>query len=385
MTVDSTANSQNPRMTIAGATSRVPETRTPQMSTLFDPVQIGELKLSNRIVMAPLTRMRAFTGRSPGALNAHHYALRASAGLVITEATSVTPQGVGYPNTPGIWTEKQIDGWKEVTSAVHDAGGVIVSQLWHVGRVSDPVYHDGQLPVAPSAIAPEGHVTRVRPQRQYTVPRALETEEIPGIVEDFRAGAANARRAGFDGVELHAANGYLFDQFLHDGSNQRTDRYGGSIENRARFLLETVDALLTVWPAGRIGVHLNLMSSSYSMRDSNPRALFTYVAEQLNLRNIAFIFAREALDRGDERIGRDVRRIFKGAYILNEGLTKESAERAIERGEADAAAFGRPFIANPDLVERFRRDAPLNAVNPETIYTDDETGYNDYPLLAEAV
>ncbi|KAA1005380.1 alkene reductase [Paraburkholderia panacisoli] len=354
------------------------------MSTLFDPVQIGALNLSNRIIMAPLTRMRAFSERSPGPLNAQHYALRASAGLVITEATSVTPQGVGYPNTPGIWTERQIVGWKEVTSAVHDAGGLIVSQLWHVGRVSDPLYHGGELPVAPSAIAPEGYVTLVRPKRQYSVPRALETDEIPGVVEDFRVGAANAKRAGFDGVELHAANGYLFDQFLHDGSNQRTDRYGGSIENRARFLLEAVDALLTVWPAERVGVHLNLMSSSYSMHDSNPRALFTYVAEQLDARHIAFIFARESLDRGDGRIGRDVRRIFKGAYILNEGLTKESAEQAIQRGEADAAAFGRPFIANPDLVGRFLRGAPLNKINVETIYTDDETGYNDYPLLDEA-
>ncbi|WP_454726991.1 MULTISPECIES: alkene reductase [Cupriavidus] len=355
------------------------------MSTLFEPVQIGALTLPNRIVMAPLTRMRAFDGRSPGPLNARHYALRASAGLVITEATSVTQQGVGYPNTPGIWTEQQVAGWQEVTAAVHAAGGLVISQLWHVGRVSDPIYHDGQPPVAPSAIAPAGHVTRVRPQRPYTVPRALETAEIPGIVEDFRAGAENAKRAGFDGVELHAANGYLFDQFLHDGSNQRTDRYGGSIENRARFLLEALDALLTVWPADRVGVHLNLMSSSYSMHDSDPRALFTYVAEQLNARHIAFIFARESLDRGADRIGRDVRRIFKGAYILNEGLTRESAEAAIARGEADAAAFGRPFIANPDLVERFRRGAALNAINPDTIYTDDDTGYNDYPLLDEAV
>jgi 2,4-dienoyl-CoA reductase-like NADH-dependent reductase (Old Yellow Enzyme family) len=355
------------------------------MSTLFDPVQIGDLKLSNRIVMAPLTRMRAFDQRSPGPLNAKHYVLRASAGLVITEATSVTPQGVGYPNTPGIWSEKQIEGWKEVTSGIHGAGGVVVMQLWHVGRVSDPVFHDGQPPVAPSAIAPEGNVNILRPQRPYTIPRALETEEIPAIVEDFRVGAENAKRAGFDGVDLHSANGYLFDQFLHDGSNKRTDRYGGSIENRARFLLEAVDALLTVWPAGRVGVHLNLMSSSYSMHDSDPRAVFTYVAEQLNARKIAFIFAREALARGDDRIGRDVRRIFKGAYILNEGLTRESAEQAIERGEADAAAFGRPYIANPDLVERFRAGAPLNAVVAETIYTDNETGYNDYPLLQEAV
>jgi 2,4-dienoyl-CoA reductase-like NADH-dependent reductase (Old Yellow Enzyme family) len=361
----------------------VNETRIYAMDTLFDPVQIGALKLRNRIVMAPLTRMRAFDERAPGPLNAHHYALRASAGLIITEATSVTPQGVGYPNTPGIWSDKQVEGWKKVTSAVHEAGGLIVSQLWHVGRVSDPVYHDGQLPVAPSAIAPDGHVTRIRPMRGYTVPRALETDEVPGIVEDFRRGAQSAKRAGFDGVELHAANGYLFDQFLHDGSNKRTDRYGGSIENRARFLLEAVDALLTVWPADRIGVHLNLMSSSYSMTDSNPRALFRYVAEQLNARHIAFIFARESLDGGDQRIGRDVRQIFKGAYILNEGLTKESAQQAIKRGEGDAAAFGRHFMANPDLVERFRLDAPLNALKAETIYTDDETGYNDYPLLGE--
>ncbi|BDC42763.1 alkene reductase [Paraburkholderia terrae] len=353
------------------------------MSTLFDPIQIGALKLPNRIIMAPLTRMRAFDERAPGPLNAQHYALRASAGLIITEATSVTQQGVGYPNTPGIWSEKQVEGWKKVTSAVHAEGGLIVSQLWHVGRVSDPVYHNGQAPVAPSAIAPEGHVTRIRPMRAYSVPRALETDEIPGIVEDFRRGAENAKRAGFDGVELHAANGYLFDQFLHDGSNKRTDRYGGSIENRARFLLEAVDALLTVWPANRVGVHLNLMSSSYSMHDSNPRALFRFVAEQLNARHIAFIFARESLDRGDQRIGRDVRRVFNGAYILNEGLTKESGEQAIQRGEGDAAAFGRPFVANPDLVERFRRGAALNAINLETIYTDDEAGYNDYPLLDE--
>ncbi|AUT75340.1 alkene reductase [Paraburkholderia hospita] len=353
------------------------------MSTLFDPIQIGALKLPNRIIMAPLTRMRAFDERAPGPLNAQHYALRASAGLIITEATSVTQQGVGYPNTPGIWSEKQVEGWEKVTSAVHSNGGLIVSQLWHVGRVSDPVYHHGQAPVAPSAIAPEGHVTRIRPMRAYSVPRALETDEIPGIVEDFRRGAENAKRAGFDGVELHAANGYLFDQFLHDGSNERTDRYGGSIENRARFLLEAVDALLTVWPANRVGVHLNLMSSSYSMHDSNPRALFRYVAEQLNARHIAFIFARESLDRGDQRIGRDVRRVFNGAYILNEGLTKESGEQAIQRGEGDAAAFGRPFVANPDLVERFRRGAALNAINPETIYADDEAGYNDYPLLGE--
>jgi 2,4-dienoyl-CoA reductase-like NADH-dependent reductase (Old Yellow Enzyme family) len=351
------------------------------MPTLFDPVKIGALNLPNRIVMAPLTRMRAFDGRSPGALNAEYYAQRASAGLILSEATSVSPQGVGYPNTPGLWSQKQVQGWSQVTAAVHAAGGRIVSQLWHVGRVSDPVFHDGKPPVAPSAVAPEGNVSVLRPQRPYAVPRALETEEIAGIVEDFRVGAANALRAGFDGVELHAANGYLFDQFLHDGSNKRTDRYGGPIENRARFLLEAVDALLAVWPADRIGVHLNLMSSAHSMHDSDPRVLFSYVAEKLDDRHLAFIFARESLDGGDARIGLLVRRLFKGALIVNEGLTKESAEQVIAKSEADAAAFGRPYIANPDLVERFRRGAPLNAVIADTIYSKDRSGYTDYPAL----
>lgn len=351
------------------------------MSKLFEPVQIGALKLKNRIIMAPLTRMRAFDERSPGPLHVAHYTSRASSGLIITEASSVSPQGVGYPNTPGIWTEKQSAGWKSVTSAVHKKGGLIVMQLWHVGRISDPVHLGGDLPVAPSAIAAEGHVNRLRPVRDYAIPRALETQEIPQIVEDFRQGAENAKRAGFDGIELHAANGYLFDQFLHDGSNARTDRYGGSIENRARFLMETLEAVLTVWPADRIGVHLNLMSSSYSMSDSNPRAIFTYVAEQLNKLNIAFIFARESPELGDERIGHDVRSIFKGSYILNEGLSKESAEQAISNNEGDAVAFGRLYMANPDLVERFKYNAPLNALDTQTIYTDDETGYNDYPLL----
>ena len=351
------------------------------MPTLFDPIQMGELALRNRIVMAPLTRMRAFNSRSAGAIQVKYYAQRATAGLIITEATSVSPQGVGYPNTPGLWSEAQVAGWRSVTAAVHDAGGLIVSQLWHVGRVSDPAFLDGKLPVAPSAIAPDGHVSILRPKRHFSIPRALKGDEIPGIVEDFRIAALHAKRAGFDGVELHAANGYLFDQFLHDGSNKRYDRYGGSIENRARFLLEALDALLTVWPAGRIGVHLNLMSNAYSMVDSDPRALFSYVAEQLNLRGIAFIFARETLNRGDNAIGNDVRRLFNGALIVNDGLTRESAERALEDGVADAAAFGRAFIANPDLVERFRLRASLNEVNEATVYGDSEVGYNDYPLL----
>jgi 2,4-dienoyl-CoA reductase-like NADH-dependent reductase (Old Yellow Enzyme family) len=354
------------------------------MPTLLDPIQIGALRLPNRIVMAPLTRMRAFDQRSPGPLNVEHYVQRASAGLILTEATSVSPQGVGYPNTPGLWSEKQVQGWSEVTAAVHAAGGLIVSQLWHVGRISDPVYLDGQKPVAPSAIAAGGNVSVLRPQKAFEVPRALETAELPGIIEDVRKGAANAKRAGFDGVELHAANGYLFDQFLHDGSNTRTDNYGGSIENRARFLLEAIDAILEVWPADRVGVHLNLMSSSHSMQDSDPRALFAYVAEQLDARKLAFIFGREALGRGDAAIGPMARQKFRGAYIINEGLTVETAEAAIERGDADAASFGRLYIANPDLVERFRVKAPLNAVVAETIYGADATGYNDYPALSLA-
>ena len=354
------------------------------MTTLFDPVKIGAIEAPNRLVMAPLTRMRAFEERAPGPLNLEHYVQRASAGLILTEATSVTPQGVGYPNTPGLWSELQVQRWTQIVAAVHKAGGRIVSQLWHVGRISDPVYLNGEKPVAPSAIAAGGNVSVLRPQKAFEVPRALETDEIPAIVADFRKAAENAKRAGFDGVEIHGANGYLFDQFLHDGSNTRTDRYGGPIQNRARFLLEAVDALLAVWPADRVGVHLNLMSSSHSMKDSNPAALFGYVAEQLNERKLGFIFGREALEGDTPRLTPLVRQKFKGAFIANEGLTQESAERIIAAGQADAASFGRLYMANPDLVERFRRKAPLNPLNSATIYTSDGTGYNDYPALEAA-
>lgn len=222
------------------------------MPDLFDPIHIGAIKAENRIVMAPLTRMRAFDQRIPSALSLDYYVQRASAGMILTEATAVTPQGVGYPNTPGIWSDEQIESWSRINAAVHAAGGKMVLQMWHVGRISDPVYLDGELPVAPSAIAAEGHVATIRPYKSYVVPRALETEEVAGIVADFRQAAENAKRAGFDGVEIHAANGYLFDQFLHDGSNQRIDQYGGTIANRARFLLDTVDAVLAVWPADRV-------------------------------------------------------------------------------------------------------------------------------------
>ncbi|WP_058910179.1 alkene reductase [Entomohabitans teleogrylli] len=353
------------------------------MPALFDPLSIGAISLANRIVMAPLTRMRAFDQRAPGPLTLEYYVQRASAGLIFTEATSVTAQGVGYPNTPGLWSPQQVAAWKEVVDAVHQAGGKIVSQLWHVGRVSDPIFLNGEQPVAPSAIAPEGHVTTVHPRRPYEVPRALETDEIPAIVEDFRRAAQHAQQAGFDGIEVHAANGYLFDQFLHDGSNIRSDRYGGSIENRARFLLETVDALLEVWPADRIGVHLNLMSNSYSMHDSDPLAMFSYVVKALDERGLAFIFAREALDFPN-RIGPQVRQYFRGAWIANEGLTPESARRVLESGEADAVAFGKLYIANPDLVARLRQNGPYNELNSDTIYSDGASGYTDYPALNKA-
>ena len=355
------------------------------MTSLYQPVKIGALELKNRIIMAPLTRMRAIDARTPNEMMLTHYVQRASAGLIVTEATSVTPQGVGYPQTPGIWSEEQIAGWRKITDAVHQAGGKIVVQLWHVGRVSDPIHLNGELPVAPSAIPPEGHVTLVRPQRPYVTPRALETSEIAGIVADFRRAAENAKRAGFDGIDLHAANGYLIDQFLHDGSNQRTDQYGGSIENRARFLLEIVDATLEVWPADRVGVHLNLMSNSYSMSDSNPSALFAYVAEQLSQRHLAFIFAREALTQA-EPIGPLVREKFSGAFIANDGITREEAEQLIAQGKADAVSFGKLFIANPDLVARFARKAPLNTLDNSTLYQMEppyERGYTDYPFLAD--
>jgi 2,4-dienoyl-CoA reductase-like NADH-dependent reductase (Old Yellow Enzyme family) len=351
------------------------------MSQLQKPFQIGSVSLSNRVVLAPLTRMRAFEGRAPGDLQEEYYRQRASAGLILTEATSVTPMGVGYPNTPGIWSAEQITGWTRVTDAVHAEGGKIAVQLWHVGRISDPELLDGQLPVAPSAIAAEGEVNVLRPKRPFCVPRALETAEVAGIVQDFVQAARNAKEAGFDFIEVHAANGYLFDQFLHSGSNQRTDQYGGSIENRARFLMETLDGLLQVWPAERIGVHLNPMSNTHSMSDSNPLALFTYVAEQIEARKLGFIFSREELKDGVLPIGQHMRKVYTGAFIANDGFTAEQAEDVIASGAADAVAFGRVYIANPDLPERLAQGAQLNALNASTIYSADGTGYTDYPTL----
>ncbi|AJE15879.1 MULTISPECIES: alkene reductase [Stutzerimonas] len=349
------------------------------MPTLFDPIKIGDLELSNRIIMAPLTRCRAEPGRVPGDLMVEYYSQRADAGLIISEATSVTPMGVGYPDTPGIWSAEQVQGWKKITEAVHAKGGKIVLQLWHVGRISDPIYLDGQLPVAPSAIKPAGHVSLVRPMKDYETPRALETAEIPGIIEAYRKGAENAKEAGFDGVEIHGANGYLLDQFLQDSTNQRTDQYGGSLENRARLMLEVTDAAISVWGAGRVGVHLAPRADSHDMGDSNRAETFGYVARELGKRGVAFICTREKA--GEDSLGPQLKQLFGGVYIANERFTKEQAGTWLAEGKADAVAFGIPYIANPDLVERLRRDAPLNEPRPELFYAKGAEGYTDYPSL----
>ncbi|NJA06300.1 alkene reductase [Methylococcaceae bacterium WWC4] len=354
------------------------------MNPLFDPIRIGDIELPNRIVMAPLTRCRASAGRVPNALMADYYAQRASAGLIISEATCVSPQGVGYPDTPGIWSPEQIDGWRGVTDAVHAAGGRMLLQLWHVGRISDPYYLDGALPVAPSAIAAPGHVSLLRPMRDYVTPRALALDEIPAIIEAFRQGAANAELAGFDGVEIHAANGYLLDQFLQDSTNRREDAYGGPVENRARLLLEVADAAISVWGAGRVGVHLSPRCDMHGMGDANPLATFAYVAEQLGQRKLAFIFTREA--QGPDAISPALKRRFGGALIANENFTAESAVQVIADGDADAVSFGKHFIANPDLPRRIALGAPLTPFDAATFYLyGDEgpsKGYTDYPVLA---
>ena len=349
------------------------------MPTLFDPIKIGDLELNNRIIMAPLTRTRADKGRVPNALMAEYYVQRASAGLIISEATAVTPMGVGYPDTPGIWSDAQVRGWSNITKAVHANGGKIVLQLWHVGRISHPSYLNGAAPVAPSAIAPTGHVSLVRPITEYVTPRALETEEIADIVEAYRQGAENAKAAGFDGVEIHGANGYLLDQFLQDSTNQRSDRYGGSLENRARLMLEVTDAVISVWGAGRVGMHLAPRADSHDMGDSNRAETFTYIARELGKRGIAFICAREK--EADDSLAPSLKQAFGGVFIANERFTKAQANAWLASGKADAVAFGIPFIANPDLPARLAEDAPLNEPQPQTFYGAGPVGYIDYPRL----
>jgi 2,4-dienoyl-CoA reductase-like NADH-dependent reductase (Old Yellow Enzyme family) len=310
---------------------------------------------------------------------AEYYAQRASAGLIISEAICVTPMGVGYADTPGLWSTEQVDGWKIVTSAVHKAGGRIVAQLWHVGRISHPIFLGGELPVAPSAIKAAGHVNILRPKQEYVTPRALETSELAGIIECYRKAAMNAQMAGFDGVEVHGANGYLLDQFLQDSTNQRNDEYGGSIENRARLLLEATDAAASVWGPELVGVHLSPRGDSHDISDSNKLATFSHVARELDDRGIAFLCVRER--EGEDAIGPKLRGLFGGVYIVNEDYTGETGQAALDAGTADAVAYGKPFIANPDLVQRIRTKAALNELDMTTVYAAGAKGYIDYPAL----
>jgi 2,4-dienoyl-CoA reductase-like NADH-dependent reductase (Old Yellow Enzyme family) len=346
---------------------------------LLDPLELGSLHLPNRVIMAPLTRLRGTVDHVPTPVIAEYYAQRASAGLIISEGTPVGPLGVGYAQVPGIWSEQQTEQWKHITDAVHEAGGRIFAQIWHVGRVSHSMFLHGQKPVAPSAIAPAGHVSIVRPEVTFETPHALTLEEIAGVIEQFRQGAANAKAAGFDGVEIHGANGYLLDQFLHAGSNHRTDKYGGPIENRARFMMEVAEAASSVFGADRVGMHLAPRGDVMSMDDPNPRELFLYVAEELGKRKLAFLLAREYEAPG--WLGPELKQAFGGVYMANEKFTQASADAAIARGDCDAVAFGKLFIANPDLPERFAAHAELNAPNPATFYTHGAEGYVDYPAM----
>ena len=360
----------------------------PRPDALLSPYRLGDLDLSNRLVMSPMTRSRALEGNVPNPLAATYYAQRASAGLIVTEATQVSPQGVGYIRTPGIHSSAQVAGWRAVTDAVRKAGGKIFAQLWHVGRVSHPDFHDGALPVAPSALPVEGEAFTTRGRTKLVTPRALGADELPGIVAQFRTAAEHAKAAGFDGVELHGANGYLLDQFLRDGSNRRTDAYGGSIQNRARLPLEVVDAVSAVWGSQRVGYKLSPYFCGYSMSDSNPIETFSFIASELGKRSLLYLHVTEpgagpaAAPAGTGRATPVLRRKFKGALIANGGYDARSAREAIARGEADLVAFGVPFLANPDLPARYRSDAALNSPDPATFYAGEEKGYTDYPALA---
>jgi N-ethylmaleimide reductase len=358
------------------------------MTDLFSPVSLGSIQLKNRMVMAPLTRNRAGTGNVPTDLNALYYQQRASAGLIITEATPISAMAHGYPATPGIHTPAQVEGWKKVVQAVHAQGGKIVLQLWHVGRISHPSLLPGNaLPVAPSAIKPAGQAFTYQGLQDFVTPRALELAELPGIVADYAAATKHALEAGFDGVEVHAANGYLLDQFLRDGSNKRTDQYGGSLENRSRLLLEVVNAVIAVAGADKVGVRISPLNPFNDMADSNPQALFNHVAEVLSPLGLAYLHAVEGGMGGGEVAPFDfnvLRKHFKGPYIANLAYDKAKGNAAIASGHADAIAYGVPFLANPDLVERFRHDAPLNTPDQASFYGGTEKGYTDYPTLQHA-
>ena len=359
---------------------------------LFEPFQLGPLKLKNRIVMPPLTRSRAEEGNVPSKHAATYYGQRAGAGLIIAEATQAEPRGQGYISTPGIHSQAQIEGWKKVTEEVHKQGGLIYLQIWHVGRISLPDFHNGELPVAPSAIAPRG-VQTFAPDGQVKdipTPRALETSEIAGVIEAFRQGARNAKDAGFDGVEVHGTNGYLLDQFLEDCTNQRTDQYGGPVENRARLLLEVTDAVVEVWGSDRVGVRLSPGGTFNDMCDAHPQATWSYVVQELAKRNLAYLHLIEPVQPVGEHPSPDLsaaffRPMYPGTIIVAGGYDLQQAKAARASGKADLVAFGQAFIANPDLPERLRTHAPLNPPNRATFYGGGAEGYIDYPTLAQVM
>ncbi|MFP3501637.1 alkene reductase [Burkholderia sp. SIMBA_062] len=356
---------------------------TNSLDQLLSPVQLGAYTLRNRMAMAPLTRSRAGAGDVATPLVAEYYRQRASAGLIITEASQISAQGKGYPRTPGIHSSEQIAGWRQVTDAVHAEGGRIFLQLWHVGRLSHPsVQPNEALPVAPSAIKADGEIFTSTGPKALVTPRALELDEIPGVVADFRKAAENAKLAGFDGVEIHAANGYLIDQFLRDGANVRTDAYGGSVENRARFLKDVVEAVVPVFGADRVGVRLSPIFNVFSMSDSDPTATFGYAAEMLSQYGLAYLHVLQ-LGEGEFDF-RELKSRFGGTYIANGGYDAARAEAAIQSGAADIVSFGTLFLANPDLVRRFALGAPLNEADRDTFYQGEERGYTDYSTLNEA-
>lgn len=348
---------------------------------LLSPIKVGDIELKNRIFMAPLTRQRSGITRTPNDLMVEYYTQRASAGLILTEATSITPLGVGYEDTPGIWNSNQIAGWKKVTTSVQQKGGKIFLQLWHVGRISDPSLLNGELPVAPSAIQPTGQVSLLRPKRDYVVPRALETREVKSIVERFKQAGINAKEAGFDGVEIHAANGYLIDQFIQSSTNKRSDEYGGSIENRSRFLIEITDSLIEVWGAGRVGVHLAPAMDSHDMGDETPKETFGYIARELGKREIAFIFLREV--QRDGYLTPYLKQEFGGVTVANQGLSLELATELVQSGKVDAVSWGQSYISTPDLVACIAQGVPFNPPNPATYYGKTAEGYTDYPFACK--
>ncbi len=355
------------------------------MTTLFDPITFGSIEAKNRVIMAPLTRSRAGDSRIPNDLMAEYYAQRAGAGLIVSEATAISSQGYGWYGAPGIYEDSHVEGWKKTTKAVHDKGGKIVLQLWHMGRLSHPDFHESGKTVSSSAIKPMGDANTPEGKKPYAEPRALRIEEIKATVQDYVAAAARSIQAGFDGVEIHGANGYLIDQFLKDNANKRDDEYGGSIPNRCRFALEVVKAVTEAIGADKVGLRLSPNVPNGGISDSDPLSLFTYLGEQLNDFDLAFVHIHEGLRDGGKPspwVSTKFREIYKGKLILNGNYDQKAAEEAMANKEADAIAFGKAFIANPDLVERFKQNAALNAPHPETFYAGGEEGYIDYPALA---